>query len=609
MSAPKEKWVMILEKSSDSLSLKKEDNKYVLEGIFAEFGVKNNNDRIYLEKEYLPHLDYLKEKINKKNLYGELDHPDKFDISLKNVSHVIEDLEFDKEKRIIKGKVRLLDTDAGRNAKALVDGGVQLSISSRAAGVVKENKEVQIKKIFTYDLVAEPGFPNAQLNRIDESLGIHNENIAIYEMGNDSLSEDVMRELYEEEKEIKKENIKNMAKTTDNSYVTVELLEAYTQHIKQQYDELKQSIKSSNNNEMKDVLRRIDSLSEEVTDLQKYSDYVAEQTDNVIKYAEYGVSQLDNASDDKDDLKESIKNIERYLTYAAENINSVIDENNNLKSYTNYLKENLETSIGFSENVAKDVNFLYNHNDHIAENVKNITKYLEYLKENLNANINYTEHVAEHTDNLIKYNEYVVENINNAYSGKNISESTTNNFRTDRLNLDEKIDSIIENVKKQKTESINEKSNFPYIKMLSESVQREFLQLEDSQKQKVIAAVNTNKPMNENDFVSIMNSITNPTDPSKVYERYVDLMPVEYKATWDSLTENKKNAILDRAKFYKMSTPYQVKYFWHGVNELKESVEFTSLNESTNISENKVLNSYGSEYLKNLALGLQRLKK
>jgi hypothetical protein len=65
----------------------------------------------------------------------------------------------------------------------LVDTGVPISISSRAAGVVGENKKVQIKRIFTYDLVADPGFENARLNKINESLGYENdENLVIYDV-------------------------------------------------------------------------------------------------------------------------------------------------------------------------------------------------------------------------------------------------------------------------------------------------------------------------------------------------------------------------------------------------------------------------------------------
>ena len=117
--AKNDKVVLILERSSENLKSTKDGNDVVLEGIFAQFGVVNNNDRIYEEDEYLPHMQYLHKKIDEKRLIGELDHPEKFDISLSKISHVIEALDYDKSTRTVRGRVRLLDTPQGRIAKAI----------------------------------------------------------------------------------------------------------------------------------------------------------------------------------------------------------------------------------------------------------------------------------------------------------------------------------------------------------------------------------------------------------------------------------------------------------------------------------------------------------
>ena len=80
ISTINENMVFILEKQSQILESSKEttaDGKeYILKGIAAQFGKENNNNRIYEEGEYLPHLDYLKDKIKQKRLVGELDHPE-----------------------------------------------------------------------------------------------------------------------------------------------------------------------------------------------------------------------------------------------------------------------------------------------------------------------------------------------------------------------------------------------------------------------------------------------------------------------------------------------------------------------------------------------------
>ena len=175
--------LLILERSASAL-VQGDTDKYVLEGIFGELDVKNRNNRIYTAEEYLPQIEALQDKIKASKLLGELDHPSNFDISLKNVSHIIEEITYDKGAKQIKGRIRLLDTDAGRQAKALVDAGVPLQISSRAAGAVESNGTVKIKQLFTYDLVADPGFANAELTRVNESYGFaDNSDILIYEIG------------------------------------------------------------------------------------------------------------------------------------------------------------------------------------------------------------------------------------------------------------------------------------------------------------------------------------------------------------------------------------------------------------------------------------------
>jgi hypothetical protein len=83
------KYLLVLERSEGNLQSSKDGDKYVLEGTFTEIGVRNKNNRIYDEKELMPHIQELQAKLQGNKLLGELDHPKSFDISLKNASHII----------------------------------------------------------------------------------------------------------------------------------------------------------------------------------------------------------------------------------------------------------------------------------------------------------------------------------------------------------------------------------------------------------------------------------------------------------------------------------------------------------------------------------------
>lgn len=145
--------------------------RYILEGVFAELDTLNRNQRIYPKEEYLKHLQYLRNDIKKgEPLLGELDHPeDRFEVKLKEASHRVLDLWYDANKNAVMGKIELLNTPNGLLAQSIVDQGIPLHISSRAAGTVNNDNTVSIQQIYTYDLVCKPGFAGAVLHRVDES--------------------------------------------------------------------------------------------------------------------------------------------------------------------------------------------------------------------------------------------------------------------------------------------------------------------------------------------------------------------------------------------------------------------------------------------------------
>ena len=357
--------LLIVEMSSSQLSVASTENKeYILEGIFGEIDTKNKNNRIYTEDEYVPQIQALQDKIKSSKLLGELDHPQQFDISLKSVSHIIEELYYDKESKHVKGKIRLLDTDAGRQAKALVDAGVPLQISSRAAGAVESNGKVKIKQLFTYDLVADPGFENAELKRVNESYGFdNNSGLWIYEMNEESGVA---------EKEITTTNInteikeKNMAE-----FVKAEDFNKYSEYLANEMKSIKESIGAKNeDNTLEDVTSHNDHIVESVNTLSEYVEYLAGKLDESIQYSEHvaekadqGISYTENIAEKLDQgiqysehLAEAVGKVKDFANYVAEQANEGTKTNENLLGYVEYLKENLQQVSEYTEYIATQIN-------------------------------------------------------------------------------------------------------------------------------------------------------------------------------------------------------------------------------------------------------------
>lgn len=154
---------------------KKEDGSksHMIEGIFAMAESKNKNGRKYPAKTMKAAVDrYVNEQVSKDRAVGELNHPDGPTVNLDKVSHKIESLVM--EGNNVMGKARILDTPMGNIVKGLLEGGVQLGVSTRGMGsLAKEGDSMVVQPDFmlnTVDIVQDPSAPNAFVNGIMEGV-------------------------------------------------------------------------------------------------------------------------------------------------------------------------------------------------------------------------------------------------------------------------------------------------------------------------------------------------------------------------------------------------------------------------------------------------------
>jgi len=145
----------------------------VIEGVFMQADSKNRNGRIYpkaiMEKAV---GKYVTEQVSKGRAVGELNHPDGPTINLDKVSHLITELKC--EGNNVMGKARILDTPMGQIVKGLLEGGVQLGVSTRGMGSLEQRGGTMYVKddfmLNTVDIVQDPSAPNAFVNGIMEGV-------------------------------------------------------------------------------------------------------------------------------------------------------------------------------------------------------------------------------------------------------------------------------------------------------------------------------------------------------------------------------------------------------------------------------------------------------
>jgi hypothetical protein len=146
---------------------------HFIEGIFMQSEQKNRNGRVYPKPIMEAAVDrYVTQQVKTGRAVGELNHPDGPSINLDKVSHKIESLDWTGNDVV--GKARILETPMGNIVKGLLDGGVQLGVSTRGMGSLEERNGVMYVKddfiLNTVDIVQDPSAPTAFVNGIMEGV-------------------------------------------------------------------------------------------------------------------------------------------------------------------------------------------------------------------------------------------------------------------------------------------------------------------------------------------------------------------------------------------------------------------------------------------------------
>lgn len=146
-----------------------------VKGVLQRAEAKNQNGRVY-PKDVLKEESerYRKDRVKENRALGELDHPDSEVVNLQNASHKITSMQWNGNDLV--GEVQVLTTPSGNILQELFRNNVNVGISSRGLGSVKESADGTLIvgedfELIAFDFVSNPSTHGAFMEpeRITES--------------------------------------------------------------------------------------------------------------------------------------------------------------------------------------------------------------------------------------------------------------------------------------------------------------------------------------------------------------------------------------------------------------------------------------------------------
>ena len=644
----KEKRVLVVERSGSDISysnetvtnnLGKQEESIVLTGIFTTFNQKNRNGRIYESADFLPHIEALKESIKNHTLLGELDHPHGFEISLTNASHVIESLDYDPQRNVVVGKIRLLNTAKGKDAQALVRDGIPLHISSRAAGTVDESGHVKLQQLFTYDLVADPGFANAVLSRVnegvdsnpisDESRRILTEMKEKYEKLNEGLnliqsSDDC--EIYETNTELlpepgqegfktdrfgaaqqnqnaNKRAINGTIDDTNNNnnmdngkYISFEDFQKYTENLSEIIADLQSAIANYKTEldsvkKEKEGIKPTETFEDGKTDNSAIAALVADEVNakvsevqekynNLKKYTMYLAEQLDKSISHQDYIVENANDILKKQDEIIKHNNYIVENLNDTIGYQNYIAEMLDKSIDYSNMLAEEQNKNIAHSDYLVEKMNQMIRHQDYIAESCNNIIEEGNKLNEKFEQLKSHNNYIVEGMNNIVAHNDYIVESINSKEENALNEENKVveenNKPTENQKPEQKTDENKEEKFNSKKYQSEI---------NEKLGNLISTVKTHYEETKKKEVEQIAESKKAIENSNEF-MLVNYIPERLKEKWANLSDERKEEILAESKMLVIKDANTATYFWNTRDMREKRVEMKKVEEQVTANHN-----------------------
>lgn len=362
-----------------------------LKGIFADMNHPTRNGRQYDKRCWQQALnsDDVKEKLETRTMFGELDHPaDRLETLQERAAIITTKLEMNDKDGVIMGEADILDTPFGRILKTFIDAGVKVGISSRGAGeeVMSEGMNKIVPETFyleTFDIVSMPAVKSARLSLVESK----NRNIITEAFAKEistAKSSEVVDELLNYAKSRNVSNIVKLeeaANNVKNSFGENNILpedeegdniDVSSDVISQLEEEL--NVSNTKYNSLQGLCEKMKKHSvnvvKQLSEAKTVNDLLTKQVEDYIRKTDDNITMLES-------YKDSNKILKTKLNESTQKVNSLTEEVNNKTSEVELIKKEAKN---FSDKLVKKyenkIISLKDENNSLLEEVNNSKKLL-----------------------------------------------------------------------------------------------------------------------------------------------------------------------------------------------------------------------------------------
>lgn len=395
-----------------------------LKGIFADMNHPTRNGRQYSKAcwEQALNSDDIKEKLETRTMFGELDHPaERLETLQERAAIITTKLEMNNKDGLVMGEADILDTPFGRILKTFIDAGVKVGISSRGAGeeTIKEGVNQIVPDTFyleTFDIVSMPAVKSARLSLVESK----NRNIITEAFVREIKTAKSNNEINELLEYAKNKNVANFAQLQEeannvkNSFGENNILpeneegdniDVSSEVISQLEEEL--NVSNTKYESLEALCEKMKKHSinnvKELKECKLVNEQLTKQLEDFIKEKDITITQLES-------YKTSNKFLKSKLNESTMKVESLQKEINDKISEAKIIKKSLETESKENSNELKcQINSLKDENSSLVEQLSKSKSLivegnskLDFANEKINKLANLNKNYMLENKNLTK---------------------------------------------------------------------------------------------------------------------------------------------------------------------------------------------------------------